>query len=101
MLVLESAENPTAGFNRVQLTGAEFDMGGKFEATPEANVETGNLESFESSAAGLACASDLLGSEYARSEQSEATLTPGLTIDKSEPVEGLLSPYQNRYHLWR
>jgi len=93
MLVLESAENLTAEFNRIQLTDAEFDMSGKFEATPEANVETGNLESSESSAAGLACASDLLGSKYARSEKSEATLTSDLTIDKSESVENLQSKF--------
>ena len=61
---------------------------GNFEATPKANVGTGNLESSESSATKLACASDLLESESALSENSEATLTPGLTIDKSEPVEG-------------
>ncbi len=93
MLMLESAENFTAEFNRIQLTDAEFDMSGKFEVTSEANVETGNLESFESSAAGLACASDLLGSKYVRSEKSEATLTPDLTIDKSESVENLQSKF--------
>ncbi len=52
MLMLETAESPTAGFDWVQLTDAEFGMSGKFEATPEANVETDNLESSESSAAG-------------------------------------------------
>ncbi len=85
MLVLES---PTAGFDWVQFTDAELGMGGKFEATLEANVGTGNLEPSESSTAGLACASDLLESESARNENSEAILTPDLTIDKSEPVEG-------------
>ena len=88
MLMLETAESPTAEFDWVQLTDAEFGMSGKFEATPEANVETDNLEFSESSAAGLACPSGLLESESARSENSEATLMPGLTIDKPEPVEG-------------
>jgi len=87
MLMLENAESPTAGFDWVQLTDAELGTGGKFEATPEANVETNNLESSESCAAGLACASDLLESESVKSENSEATLTPDLTIDKPEPVE--------------
>ena len=93
MLMLESAESPTAGFDWVQLTDAEFDMGGKFEAILEADVETDNLESFENSAAGLACASDLLESESVRSENSDATLTPDLTIDKSESVEAPQSKF--------
>ena len=69
-------------------------MGEQFEATPEANVETDNLKSFESSAAELTCASNLLESESVRSENSDATLTPDLTIDKSESVE---SP-QSKFH---
>ncbi len=87
MLMLENAESLTAEFDWVQLTDAELGTSGKFEATPEANVEINNLESSESCAAELICASDLLESKSVKSENSEATLTPDLTIDKPESVE--------------
>ncbi len=93
MLMLENAESLTAEFDWIQLTDAELGTSGKFEATPEANVEINNLESSESCAAELACASDLLESESVKSENSEATLTSDLTIDKPESVESPQSKF--------
>ena len=87
MLMLETAEIFTTELDWVQLTNAKFDMSEKFEATPEANVETDNLKSFESYVAESTCASDLLESKSVRSENSETTFTSDLTIDKSESVE--------------
>ena len=93
MLMLENAESFTTEFDWVQLIDAELGTDEKFETTSETNVETNNLESFESCAAELACASDLLESKSVKSENSEATLTSDLTIDKSESVESSQSKF--------
>ena len=93
MLMLENAESLMTKFNWIQLIDAKLDTSEKFETTSEMNVEINNLESFESCAAELICASDLLESKSVKSENSETTLTSDLTIDKSESVESLQSKF--------
>jgi len=93
MLMLKNAESLTTEFDWVQLIDTKLDTSEKFKTTSEMNVEINNLKSFESCAAELICASDLLESKSVKSENSETTLTSDLTINKSESVESLQSKF--------